>query len=270
MKISVITINYNNCEGLRKTIDSVVNQTWRDFEYIIIDGGSTDGSVDVIKQYADRIDYWVSEPDKGIYNAMNKGIDVAKGEYCIFINSGDSFYDSHSLESSSCHIYDSDIVSGAVICSDGRKYVAPKVISLGYLYLEAISHQSTFIKTCWLKKYKYSENYRIASDYRFWLQTLIVENCTYQAIDVDVAIFDVAGISSTNSKLLLEERKTIQHEILSERLLLDLEGVENEFYHELKRRRYHKHFYKLNVLLIRLLSVFKGKGYWINKYPIDI
>ena len=90
MKLSVITINYNNRDGLHKTIASVVNQSWREFEYIVIDGGSTDGSVDVIKSFADRIDYWVSEPDKGIYNAMNKGIDVAQGEYCIFINSGGS------------------------------------------------------------------------------------------------------------------------------------------------------------------------------------
>lgn len=84
MKLSVITINYNNCSGLKKTIESVVNQTATQFEYIVIDGGSTDGSVDVIKEYSDKIDYWVSEPDRGIYNAMNKGIDVAKGEYCIF------------------------------------------------------------------------------------------------------------------------------------------------------------------------------------------
>ena len=98
MKLSVITINYNNRDGLRKTIESVVNQTCRDFEYIIIDGGSTDGSVDVIKQYADRIDYWVSEPDKGIYHAMNKGIAVAHGEYLNFMNSGDCFYESTVVE----------------------------------------------------------------------------------------------------------------------------------------------------------------------------
>ena len=90
-KISIITINYNNCEGLRRTIESVVNQTCRDFEYIIIDGGSTDGSVDVIKRYADNIDYWVSEPDKGIYNAMNKGIRMATGDYVQILNSGDMF-----------------------------------------------------------------------------------------------------------------------------------------------------------------------------------
>ena len=90
-QITVITINYNNRDGLRKTIDSVVNQTHNDYEYIIIDGGSTDGSLDVIKLYSNRIDYWKSEPDRGIYNAMNKGIDVARGEYCIFLNSGDYF-----------------------------------------------------------------------------------------------------------------------------------------------------------------------------------
>ena len=86
MKVSVITINYNNCDGLSRTIESVVKQSFKEYEYIVIDGGSTDGSADVIRKYADKIDYWVSESDKGIYNAMNKGIDVAKGEYCNFMN----------------------------------------------------------------------------------------------------------------------------------------------------------------------------------------
>jgi len=88
-KLSIITVNLNNAEGLRKTIESVVSQTYTDYEYIIIDGGSTDGCVEIIKQYEDKITYWVSEPDKGIYNAMNKGILKAKGEYCQFLNSGD-------------------------------------------------------------------------------------------------------------------------------------------------------------------------------------
>ena len=85
MKLSIITVNLNNREGLQKTIDSVVNQTFRDFEWIVIDGGSTDGSKELIEQYADHFAYWVSEPDKGIYNAMNKGIKVAKGEYLQFL-----------------------------------------------------------------------------------------------------------------------------------------------------------------------------------------
>ena len=96
-KLSIITINLNNAAGLRKTIESVVNQTFTDYEYLIIDGGSTDGSVEVIKEFADKITYWVSEPDKGIYNAMNKGILKARGEYLQFLNSGDWLVDNEVL-----------------------------------------------------------------------------------------------------------------------------------------------------------------------------
>lgn len=97
-KISIITINYNDKIGLSKTINSVLNQSWQKFEFIVIDGGSNDGGLEVIEQFKDKIDYWVSEPDKGVYNAMNKGIKVAKGEYLIFMNSGDTFYDDQVLE----------------------------------------------------------------------------------------------------------------------------------------------------------------------------
>ena len=114
MKYSIITINYNNKDGLEKTILSVINQTCQDFEYIIIDGGSTDGSVDVIKKYADRIDYWVSEPDKGIYNAMNKGIIKAKGEYLNFMNSGDCFYDNEVLS----NVYQNGMCSEMIVGKD--------------------------------------------------------------------------------------------------------------------------------------------------------
>ena len=93
MKLSIITINYNNCDGLQKTIDSVIAQTWRDFEWIVIDGGSTDGSKELLEQYKEHFSYWCSEPDKGIYNAMNKGIAKANGDYLNFMNSGDAFYE---------------------------------------------------------------------------------------------------------------------------------------------------------------------------------
>lgn len=89
MKLSIITINRNNCAGLSRTMDSVIRQTCKDFEWILIDGASTDGSVDLIRQNKQHITYWVSEPDKGIYNAMNKGLQQAHGEYCLFLNSGD-------------------------------------------------------------------------------------------------------------------------------------------------------------------------------------
>ena len=98
MKLSIITINLNNDTGLNKTIESVINQTLKNFEFIIIDGGSTDRSVELIKEYAGQINYYVSEPDKGIYNAMNKGIRQAQGEYCFFLNSGDYFVNESVLE----------------------------------------------------------------------------------------------------------------------------------------------------------------------------
>ena len=98
MKYSIITVNYNNKEGLRKTIESVISQTFRDFEYIVIDGGSSDGSAELLKEYSDKITYWVSEPDKGIYNGMNKGIAKATGDYLNFMNSGDCFYDQQVLK----------------------------------------------------------------------------------------------------------------------------------------------------------------------------
>ena len=97
--ISVVTVSYNAVDTIERTILSVLNQTYSDIEYIIIDGGSTDGTVDLIKKYADKITYWVSEPDQGIYDAMNKGIDVATGEWINFMNSGDSFYRQDVLSS---------------------------------------------------------------------------------------------------------------------------------------------------------------------------
>ena len=112
MKFSIITINYNNVEGLRNTIKSVVNQTYTDYEFIIIDGGSTDGSVEVIKEYANIITYWVSEPDKGIYNAMNKGIEVANGEYLNFMNSGDCFYNNDVLQKVADYHLEKDMIVG--------------------------------------------------------------------------------------------------------------------------------------------------------------
>lgn len=107
--LSIITINFNNKEGLIKTVESVVHQSYQDFEYIVIDGGSTDGSADYIKEQQTHFDYWVSEPDKGIYNAMNKGIEVAKGEYCLFLNSGDWLVEG-SLKDLFKHNFNDDVI----------------------------------------------------------------------------------------------------------------------------------------------------------------
>lgn len=115
MKLSIITVNFNDAGGLERTIKSVISQTFCDYEFIIIDGGSTDGSVEIIKVYSDRIDYWVSEMDRGIYHAMNKGVDQAHGDYCLFLNSGDSFYNDEVLEKLSKFESNDDIIVGKVV-----------------------------------------------------------------------------------------------------------------------------------------------------------
>ena len=111
LKLTIITINYNNLEGLKRTVESVVNQTWQELEYIVIDGGSTDGSAAFLASCSDTIDYWVSEPDNGIYNALNKGIQKATGEYLLFLNSGDHFYSDEVLANNVHHLVNSDIIA---------------------------------------------------------------------------------------------------------------------------------------------------------------
>ena len=118
-KISVITISYNNKEGLEKSLKSVTSQDYKDFEYIVIDGGSNDGSKEILEKYSDKINYWVSEPDKGIYNAMNKGIEVANGEYLLFINSGDELFSSGILTEVVPELNGADIIAGN-LCTIGK------------------------------------------------------------------------------------------------------------------------------------------------------
>jgi Glycosyltransferases involved in cell wall biogenesis len=225
MNYSVITINYNNGEGLRRTIKSVVGQSYMDFEYIVIDGGSTDGSVDVIREYANKIDYWVSEPDGGIYNAMNKGVARAHGEYCIFLNSGDCFYDKTVLERvySTNHI--EDIVIGKLCsASDSKGLFQPPMsgrISLYYLYSSTIPHQSSFIRTELLRKIPYDESLKIVSDWKFFVQAIILENCSVRYVDANVALFDMEGVSTSNPERMWEEKEKVLSTMFPPRVLED-------------------------------------------------
>ena len=224
MKYSIITINFNNCEGLRKTIKTVVTQTYNNYEFIIIDGGSTDDSLEVIKEYSDRIIYWVSEPDKGIYNAMNKGVAQAHGDYCIFMNSGDCFYNAKVLELFSSYNMIEDIVVGKLVSSgNGNVLFAPpqRGISMYYLYSGTIPHQSSFIKTELLRLFPYDENLKIVSDWKFFVQTVVMHNCTVRYIDEFVAIFDTDGISTSNPDKMWKEKERVLTSMFPERILLD-------------------------------------------------
>lgn len=275
MKLSIITINYNNLDGLRKTFESVFNQTCKDFQYIVIDGGSTDGSVDIIKECAKKIDYWVSEPDKGIYHAMNKGIDKAEGEYCIFMNSGDCFYDPEVVSKSLPHLDGTVVVSGSTLISNGVKSYAPADVTLEYFFQkEIIVHQSTYIRTDWLKKYHYDESYKISSDWKLWIQLLIIEGLPYKSIDTFVSIYDATGVSYMNTPLCIQEDDAILEQLFSYRILDDYKerrrGWENCLYDDIKQSKLHRHMYTFNVLLLRLMSIFKHGKSWASHYPLRL
>ncbi len=165
-KFSIITINYNNKEGLRKTIESVVGQSFRDFEYIIIDGGSTDGSIEVIKEHAGKVDYWVSEPDKGIYHAVNKGVLQAHGEYLNFMNSGDEFYNNGVLQEVAPSL-DSDLVVGKIVHGTEVWGFHKEDITLMDLIRGSVLHLASFFRKELFDENRYDESYKIVSDGNF-------------------------------------------------------------------------------------------------------
>lgn len=219
-KLSIITINLNNAKGLRKTIESAVSQTSNDFEYIVIDGGSTDGSVEVIKQYSDKITCWVSEPDKGIYNAMNKGIIKATGDYCQFLNSGDSLVSDDVTERMLSDMPDCSILYGNMLKDlDGKIFCNEpfrgREITLLDMFTGTLNHSSAYIKRDLFDKYGlYDESLKIVSDWKFFLITIALNNETLLYKDINVTIFDMNGISHTKLQLRVDERKRVLKELL--------------------------------------------------------
>lgn len=228
-KFSIITINLNNAKGLHKTIESVVNQSFKDFEYIIIDGGSTDGSVEIIKEFADKITFWVSESDKGIYNAFNKGILKVQGEYVHFLNSGDYYTDFDVLQSVSFSSEISDIIYGNInkVFNNGeqRLLIMPEESELTLMFFlnSTITHQSVFIKRKLFNDCLYDENLRIVSDWKFFIQHIILAGCSVKYINKLVVNYDATGISSNPVYYTLqrEERKKVLSQLFPERILKD-------------------------------------------------
>ncbi len=270
-KCTVITINYNNCNGLRKTIESVINQTCKDFEYIIIDGGSTDGSVDIVNSYLDKIDYWISERDNGCYHAMNKGIKVASGEYVIFMNSGDYFYTNDVIDKFVKENPTEDVVCGDMFLSLGCIDYVPSKLSLRYFFESNLPHQACFIKTSIQKKYPYNESFKIVSDYEFFIKTLILDNCTYRKINKIISYFDFNGISNNKIELRNQERNIVLASMFPIRVLEDYHLNTTLDFRKLffwiERTNFHKPIYFINVLLIKFVSFFTGAK-WIKEFGL--
>jgi len=212
MKLSIITVNYNNKAGLQKTIDSVVAQTWRDFEWIIIDGGSTDGSKELIEQYQQHFAYWCSEPDKGVYNAMNKGIGRARGEYLNFMNSGDIFYSKDTLEEVFArNILNADMIYGDWVRIEKENIVlmkAPNKVSLEFFYTDNICHQAMFLKSSTMKKRSYDETFQIYADWARWME-MALDGLVFQYVPVTICCFDATeGLSNKiTSNLDMEKER---------------------------------------------------------------
>jgi glycosyltransferase involved in cell wall biosynthesis len=232
LKLSIITINLNNAAGLKKTMESVFSQTSKDFEYIVIDGGSTDESVEIIQQFNNSTIQqftWLTEPDKGIYQAMNKGIRMAKGEYCQFINSGDWLVADNTIERMLKAIPDCAIFYGNMlkVLSNGtifyNKYVP--VNTMLTFYGGSLNHVSAFIKRSLFDKYGlYDESLIIVSDWKFYLIAIGLNNEKVDYVDIDVTYFDMRGICITNSTLNKSERRKVLIDLLPQNILADYDA----------------------------------------------
>jgi Glycosyltransferases involved in cell wall biogenesis len=233
MKVSIITINKNNAIGLEQTILSTINQDRNLYEYIIVDGNSSDASLSIIEKYKDKIDFYISEPDEGIYSAMNKGARMANGKYLFFLNSGDVFYDSHVLADILKHDYDQDFILGGICVFYKKRHLKiyyPKKIRF-YDILEGVSHQSTFTqKKIFDKMNGYDETIKITSDWAFLMNAIYSKRCSIATCKRLVTFYNIEGISSqVSSKKIIEKEK--------ENMLKQLNIKFNKFFFSIYRFR---------------------------------
>lgn len=218
MTLSIITINWNNAAGLEKTISSVAAQTCKEFEYVIVDGVSTDGSVDVIKNHESEIAHlqWVSEPDTGIYNAMNKGIRMATGDYIQILNSGDMLANPNVVQKM-CKALEAkaypDIMYGNMIKDsiNGKKirdkgFAGRKTTMIDFFH-STLNHDPAYIKRSLFEKFGYyREDLPITADWRWYVEAIPFGGVEPVYVDIDVTIFDMTGVSETQLAKREQER----------------------------------------------------------------
>lgn len=260
MKLSIITINYNNREGLIRTIHSVISQTYHDFEWIIIDGGSSDGSHEILRDHETLFSHWVSEPDNGIYHAMNKGIVQAQGEWLLFLNSGDCLFNDKVLNEVFLNEYTEDVVYGnRAIEKDGGYIVNryPDTVSLSFFYHYSLCHQATFYRRTLFEEALYDESYSIAGDWAYFLD-LLFKGKRFRYIDTTVALYDTTGISSLYSEKQLQEINRVRFEKIPPHIKPDVEKLEQWRFVERRRS-----LQKLYRMAYRILT---GIDYMLTKF----
>ena len=264
MRLSIITINRNDAEGLEKTMQSVASQTFKEFEYVVIDGASIDASVEVIKRLEPQFAHlkWVSEPDRGIYNAMNKGLRLATGEYIQILNSADCLADNDVTKRLLAALEDAgypNILYGNMIkCfPDGKKVVdksfeGSEITMLG-MYIGTLNHDPAYIRRDLFEKYGYyDESLKIVSDWKWYLQAIIWGGEKPQYVDLDVTLFDMTGISETNKELDKTERKAVLEQLFPKTILDDYERFAFPI-EQMARLQRHPWAYKMVWFLERCL-----------------
>lgn len=261
-KLSIITVCYNNKMGLERTLTSIQKQTTKEFEYLVIDGASTDGSSELLDKYADIIDYKISEKDSGIYNAMNKAIKQAHGEYCLFLNSGDTLHDNNTIKAILPQLGQADFMTGDTICilpqNKHTVWKAPTNLSTYLMMIYSLSHQATFIKTSLLKNRPYREDLKIVSDWEQMFYELIIKDRTYKKINLPVCNFEYGGVSSSKPELREEERKKVLSEHFSQRVQNDLIKP-NLLVRIAMLAEYKSHYYKTLELACRIIRKCYGR-----------
>lgn len=234
MKLSIITINLNDKAGLQKTIDSVVSQTFTDYEFIIIDGKSTDGSIGLIRKYEDKISYWVSEKDSGIYNAQNKGIKQAKGEYLYFLNSGDALYEKDTLEKVFTGDPHDPFICGSFYMEQKSKLEADISykdrdwhMAIYELFSGFLCHQAFFIHRSNFEKYGlYDESLRVVADWKLFFQGIGIDQLPVKYVDTFIVIYNMEGFSTRiGGSVIYPEKLKVCREFLNENAVRKLERL---------------------------------------------
>jgi len=215
VKISVVTVVLNAAGSIEKCVASVLGQTYDNIEYLVIDGGSTDGTLDILAHYRDRVDYLVSEPDRGLYHAMNKGIQAATGDFVYFLNSDDTFCDEKVVADVAAAIDQNpsvELVYGDVLMGSGNQLIKrPQVpvLSRESLCRKGFCHQSLFARReLLLRTGGFSEEYRIVAD-GDWLARALAAGATSLHLDRDIAVFALDGVSGT-SKWHAEKHRSLR------------------------------------------------------------
>lgn len=269
--LSIITVNYNNKNGLIKTLQSIKAQTYIDYEHIIIDANSTDGSKEVISEYSrttPHLIYWISEPDKGIYDGMNKGISQANGEYLYFLNSGDYLLDGVL---SNISFDGTQYIYGDVMLGEGRediknKHIAPPDYPSLYFFLyDSLPHQACFIHHSLFTNKLYDTRYEIISDWGHSFQSIILEKCSYRHIPCIVVEYDGNGVSSNYTTAQAERLQWLKDN-LSEQLysaLMDIQEYNNSKFKSIipimnKTRKFQKRAWKLVNFLLKINTKFSA------------